>query len=73
MAEFLEMMEPVVIRAEKDETSDEVCERMFQMLDDDDGGSVSISEFLEMLRKVGMDMVRSIFFSKLVNYVQYQL
>ena len=66
-------MEPVVIRAEKDETSDEVCERMFQMLDDDDGGSVSISEFLEMLRKVGMDMVRSIFFSKLVNYVQYQL
>ena len=67
------MMEPVVIRAEKDETSDEVCERMFQMLDDDDGGSVSISEFLEMLRKVGMDMVRSIFFSKLVNYVQYQL
>ena len=56
MAEFLEMMEPVVIRAEKDETSDEVCERMFQMLDDDDGGSVSISEFLEMLRKVGMDM-----------------
>ena len=29
---------------------------MFAMLDYDDDKSVSISEFLEMLRKVGMDM-----------------
>ncbi len=30
--------------------------RLFKLLDDDESGSVSASEFLSMLRKVGMDM-----------------
>ena len=56
LVEFLKLMEPVIDDAEKEETSEAVCERMFAMLDYDDDKSVSISEFLEMLRKVGMDM-----------------
>ena len=49
-------MQPVVQRCENEETPEEVSERMFKMLDDDNSGTVSTGEFLDMLRKVGMDM-----------------
>ena len=48
--------QPVVQRCENEETPEEVSERMFKMLDDDNSGTVSTGEFLDMLRKVGMDM-----------------
>ena len=50
------MMEPVVERAENEETAEEVSQRVFKLLDRDKTGTVSTSEFLDMLRRVGVDM-----------------
>ena len=56
LVEFLSMMEPVVQTAERLESLKQVATRMFAMLDEDGGGTVSTTEFKAMLHKVGMDM-----------------
>jgi Ca2+-binding EF-hand superfamily protein len=56
LVEFLSLLEPLVQRAERQETQSKVADRMFKMLDADGGGSVSTQEFKEMLIKIGMNM-----------------
>ena len=50
LVEFLSLMEPVVQSAERVETPEKVAQRMFSMLDEDGGGTVTTTEFKHMFR-----------------------
>ena len=54
--EFINMMEPVVRRAENVETPESVSRRIFKVLDSAGDGVVTTGEFLSVLKKVGVDM-----------------
>ena len=54
--EFINMMEPVVQRAENIESPESVSRRIFKVLDSGGDGTVTTGEFLTVLKKVGVDM-----------------
>ena len=54
--EFLKMMETIVEEEEGRETMESMAERMFEILDDDDSGCLTTSEFKEKLVSLGIDM-----------------
>ena len=56
IAEFLNVMEPIVTQMEEEETPEMITHRMWDVLDEDGSGSVTISEFRDVLEKVGLTM-----------------
>ena len=50
--EFLNVMEPIVRQMEEEETPAEITARMWEVLDEDSGGSVTISEVLAKQRRI---------------------
>jgi Ca2+-binding EF-hand superfamily protein len=49
-------MEPIVEDEEQRETLESMAERMFEILDDDNSGCLTTSEFKESLEKLGVKM-----------------
>ena len=47
VVEFLNVMEPIVRQMEEEETPAEITARMWEVLDEDSGGSVTISEVMD--------------------------
>ena len=56
ITEFLSVMSPIVTQIEEEETPAQITQRMWEVLDVNCSGSVTISEFRDVLCKVGLTM-----------------
>ena len=54
--EWFELMVPIVEKEETESLAEEVFEKVFNILDYDGGGDITVSEFRDVLLKIGLNI-----------------